>query len=403
MNHSFSQSVTQQKETPQTGTWALLALAIAAFGIGTTEFVPVGLLAAIAGDLQIGITLAGLLISGYAIGVAVGAPILTALTNRISRKSLLLALMILFIIGNVVAALSSSFVLLLIARFITAFSHGVFFSIGATIAVQLVSPQKKASAIALMFTGLTVATVTGVPLGTFIGQEFGWRATFWAVAALGGIAIIAITLLIPKNLKQSPPAKLSDMLQLVTNRRLLLGFAITALGYGGTFVAFTYLTPILQDVMGFSPRTVGIVLLAYGVAVAIGNEIGGRWANHNPVRALFWMFILQAAILIGMSFMVPFKVAGLIGLFLMGMFAFMNVPGLQLYVVQLAEKYVPAAVDVASALNIAAFNVGIAMGAITGGVVVDSLGLVHTPWIGGLMVLVAVVLTGVSAKLEKNM
>ncbi len=402
MSHSVANSASIQKERLNTGKWALLALTISAFGIGTTEFVPVGLLASIADDLNIGITLAGLLISGYAIGVALGAPILTALTNRMSRKSLLISLMVIFIIGNVVAALSPSFELLLIARFITAFSHGVFFSIGATIAIQLVPPHKKASAIALMFTGLTVATVTGVPLGTFIGQAFGWRATFWGVALLGVIAIVASAALIPKDLKQSPPAKFSDMLRLITNSRLLLGFAITALGYGGTFVAFTYLTPILQDVTGLSHKVISIVLLVYGIAVAIGNSVGGKWANHNPIRALFWMFVAQAAILIVLTFLIPFKVAGLIGVFLMGLLGFMNVPGLQLYVVQLAEKYVPSAVDVASALNIAAFNIGIAIGSLIGGVVIDSIGLVHTPWIGGLMVLAAVVLTGVSAKLERK-
>lgn len=402
MSQSYVQSVSQQRQASRSGKWALLALAISAFGIGTTEFVPVGLLASIAGDLYIGITLAGLLITGYAIGVAVGAPIITALTHRMSRKSLLMWLMVLFIAGNSVAALSTSFGLLLIARFITAFSHGVFFSIGSTIAVQLVPPEKKASAIALMFTGLTIAIVTGVPLGTFIGQTFGWRATFGVVALLGVIAVIASAILIPNHLKQSPPAKFSDMLRLVTNGRLLLGFAITALGYGGTFVAFTYLTPILQDVVKLSPKVVGIVLLVYGVAVAIGNEVGGRWANRNPVRALFSMFIIQAAVLIAMSFMIPFQVAGLIAVFLMGLLAFMNVPGLQLYVVQLAEKYIPSAVDVASALNIAAFNIGIAIGSVVGGVVVDTMGLVHTPWIGGLMVVIAVVLTGVSAKLEKK-
>ncbi|NHN31712.1 MFS transporter [Paenibacillus agricola] len=396
------QSQPQQQATKKSGRWALLALAISAFGIGTTEFVPVGLLASIAGDLNIGITLAGLLISGYAIGVAVGAPILTALTNRMNRKALLMSLMVIFIVGNAVAALSSSFEMLMVARFITSFSHGVFFAIGATIAVQLVPPEKKGSAIALMFTGLTIATVTGVPLGTFIGQAFGWRATFWGVALLGVIAILASAALIPNHLKQSPPAKFADMFRLVTNSRLLMGFSITALGYGGTFVAFTYLTPILQDVVGISPSVVGIVLLVYGIAVAIGNEVGGRWANQNPVRALLWMFMMQTVILIAMSFMIPFKVAGLIAIFLMGLLGFMNVPGLQLYIVQLAEKYVPSAVDVASALNIAAFNLGIAIGAVVGGVVVDSIGLVHTPWIGGLMVAVAVVLTAISAKLEKN-
>lgn len=402
MNQSLSQSAAQHKVKQKTGTWALLALAISAFGIGTTEFVPVGLLASIANDLNIGITLAGLLISGYAIGVAVGAPILTALTNRMSRKSLLMSLMVVFIIGNAVAALSPSFELLLIARFITAFSHGVFFSIGATIAVQLVSPEKKGSAIALMFTGLTIAIVTGVPLGTFIGQAFGWRATFWGVALLGLIAIISSAALIPKNLKQSPPAKFSDMLRLLTNGRLVLGFLITAFGYGGTFVAFTYLTPLLHDVTGISSGMINIILIIYGVAVAFGNSVGGKLANKNPLRALFWMFIVQAAVLILLTFLAPFKLAGVIGVILMGLLGFMNVPGLQLYVVQLAEKYVPSAVDVASAINIAAFNVGIAIGSIVGGVVIDSMGLVHTPWVGALMVLVAILLTGISAKLERK-
>ena len=396
MSHSYT-----VQETQRNGKLALWALAISAFGIGTTEFVPVGLLATIANDFDIGITVAGFLISGYAIGVAVGAPILTALTNRISRKSLLMMLMLVFIVGNIVAALSNSFELLMVARFITAFSHGVFFAIGATIAVQLVPPQKKASAIALMFTGLTVATVTGVPLGTLIGQAFGWRATFWGVAVLGIIAIVAIAFLIPKNLKQSPPAKFKDMFKLITNTRLLLGFSITALGYGGTFVAFTYLTPILEDIVKIDVKLVSIVLLVYGVAVAIGNEIGGCLANHHPARALLWMFMINAVILIVMTFLIPFKVIGLISIIFMGLFAFMNVPGLQLNIVQLAEKYVPAAVDVASALNIAAFNVGIAIGSIIGGIVIQSIGLIHTPWIGGVMVLSAVVLTFISLKLER--
>lgn len=398
MNQPYTQPVDEQ--APKNGGLALLALAISAFGIGTTEFVPVGLLASIASDLNIGITLAGLIISGYAIGVAVGAPILTALTNRMNRKTLLMALMVVFIGGNLVSALSTSFELLIATRFITAFAHGVFFSIGATIAVQLVPPHKKASAIALMFTGLTVATVTGVPLGTFIGQAFGWRATFFAVAALGIVSIIASFFLIPKDLKQSPPAKFSDMKKLLTNSRIMLGFLITSLGYGGTFVAFTYLTPIMQDVTNISPSLISIVLLVYGIAVAIGNWAGGKFANEDPAKALFYMFIVHAAVMIVMSFMIPFKVAGLIAIVLMGLLAFMNVPGLQLYIVQLAEKYVPAAVDVASALNIAAFNIGIALGATIGGIVVDSIGLVHTPWVGGIMVILAVILTAVSRRLE---
>lgn len=384
------------------GTPALMALAISAFGIGTTEFVPVGLLSTLANDLNISITLAGLLISGYAMGVAFGAPIITALTNKMSRKSLLMLLMVIFIVGNSVAAISTSFGLLLVARIITSFSHGVFFSIGSTIAADLVPENKRASAIAFMFTGLTVATVTGVPLGTFIGQHFGWRSTFWAVAMLGLIAIIAISMLVPKNLKQAPPSKLSDNFKILTNGPLLLAFSITALGYGGTFVAFTYLAPILEKVTGFAPSSVSVILLVYGIAVAIGNTLGGKAANHNPLKALTWMFVIQAIILIILTFTAPFKLVGIVTIFFLGLLAFMNVPGLQIYVVQLAEKYVPSAVDIASALNIAAFNVGIAIGAFVGGIIVDSIGLIHTPWIGGVMVFGAVLLSLWSATLEKR-
>ncbi len=402
MSLHISRSASRSSMSTQSGTWALIALAISAYGIGTTEFVPVGLLTSIAEDLNIGLTFAGLLISGYAIGVAVGAPIITALTNRMSRKKLLMSLMVLFIIGNGIAALSPSFELLLIARFVTAFSHGVFFSIGSTIAVQLVAPEKKASAIALMFTGLTIAIVTGVPLGTLIGEVFNWRATFAGVALFGLIALIASAILIPNRLKQSPPVAFSDMIKLITNGRLVLAFLITALGYGGTFVAFTYLTPLLHDVTGLSSGAINIMLIGYGLAVAIGNSLGGRWANKSPIRALFIMFILQAAVLVLLTFLVPYRTAGIIGVLLMGLFAFMNVPGLQLYVVQLAEKYFPAAVDVASAINISAFNIGIAIGSVIGGLVVDSFGLVHTPWVGALLVIVAVLLTGISARLERT-
>lgn len=391
-----------QQTKSKGGTLSLLALAISAFGIGTTEFVPVGLLSTIADDLNISITLAGLLISGYAMGVAFGAPILTALTNKMSRKTLLMALMVIFIIGNSIAAVSTSFGLLLAARIITAFSHGVFFSIGSTIAADLVPENKRASAIAFMFTGLTVATVTGVPLGTFIGQMFGWRATFGGVALLGVVGIIASAILIPKNIKDAPPSKFSDQMKILRNGPLLLAFAITALGYGGTFVAFTYLTPILQEITGFSPKVVSVILLVYGIAVAIGNSIGGKAADKNPLKALLWMFIVQAIILVVLTFTAPFKIVGVVTIFLLGMFAFMNVPGLQVLVVKLAERYVPAAVNVASALNIAAFNLGIAIGAFVGGIVVDTIGLIHTPWIGGAMVLGAVLLTMWSMAIEKK-
>lgn len=391
-----------KKESLNNGTLALLALAISAFGIGTTEFVIVGLLSTVAQDLRVTITLAGLLVSGYALGVAFGAPIITAATNRMSRKTLLISLMVVFIAGNTIAALSPSFSLLLIARIFTAFSHGVFFSIGSTIAADLVPEHKRASAIAIMFTGLTVATITGVPLGTYIGQLLGWRATFWGVAILGVVSLIATTILVPSNLKEAPAVSVSEQIKLITNKRLLLAFSITALGYGGTFVTFTFLSPILEKLTGYSPSGVSVILLLYGIAIAVGNTIGGKAADKNPLKALLWMFIVQAIILFILTFTAPFKILGTITVILMGLFAFMNVSGLQVYVVQLAEKYVPSAVNVASAINIAAFNLGIAIGAFAGGLVVDYLGLSSTPWVGGIMVLGAVVLTMISRSLDNK-
>lgn len=397
INYNSQQNINEKK-----GTLALIALAISAFAIGTTEFVIVGLLPSIAESLNVSITSAGLLVSGYALGVAFGAPILTALTSKMSRKSLLLILMIIFIIGNITACLSQSFALLLTARIISAFAHGVFFSIASTIASELVPENKKASAIALVFTGLTIATITGVPFGTYIGQQFGWRATFFGVFILGIIAFIATLILVPKNLKDASHVSLKDQVQLITNRRLLLAFLITALGYGGTFVTFTFLSPILEEITGYSSSSVTLLLLLYGVAIAIGNTIGGKAANKNPLKALLWMFIIQAIVLIILSFTAPFKVIGTITVLVMGVFAFMNVPGLQSYVVQLAKKYVPSAVDVASAMNISAFNLGIALGAFIGGIVVNTLGLIATPWVGALLVLAAVFLTFISIKLENK-
>ncbi|MCP1144841.1 MFS transporter [Lysinibacillus endophyticus] len=381
---------------------ALLALAISAFAIGTTEFISVGLLPLIANDLDVPITTAGLTVSLYALGVTFGAPILTSLTSRMARKTLLLWIMIVFIIGNTLAAFSTTIGLLLVARVISAFSHGVFMSIRSTIAADLVPENRRASAISIMFTGLTVATVTGVPFGTFIGQQLGWRTAFITIVIIGVIALIANSILVPSNLRKGVKTTFHDQLKLVTNGRILLLFIITALGYGGTFVVFTYLSPLLQDITGFKEGTVAIILLAYGVAIAIGNMIGGKLSNQNPIRALFFMFIVQAIVLLILWFTAPFKIAGLITILLMGLLAFMNVPGLQVYVVMLAERFVPSAVDVASAINIAAFNAGIAIGSYLGGLVTDSIGLIHTSWIGSLMVIAAAILTGFSSALERK-
>lgn len=383
-------------------TLALLALAVSAFAIGTTEFISVGLLPLISEDLNISVTTAGLTVTLYALGVTFGAPILTSLTTRIPRKALLLWIMVIFIIGNTLAAVSSSVELLLIARIISALSHGVFMSIGSTIAADVVPPNRRASAIAIMFTGLTVATITGVPIGTFIGQQLGWRAAFVAIVIVGIVAFVANSILVPSDLRKGTPTTLGEQFKLFTNGRLLLIFIITALGYGGTFAVFTYLTPLLQEITGFQEKHVTVILLLYGIAIAIGNVIGGKLANRKPLKALFYMFIVQAVILFLLTFTAPFKIAALLTIVAMGLFHFMNVAGLQVYVVMLAERIMPGGVDVASAINIAAFNAGIAIGAYLGGVVTDSMGLIHTSWFGGIMVVAAVILTGWSMKLEQK-
>lgn len=341
---------------------ALLALAVSAFAIGTTEFISVGLLPLIAEDFDISVTTAGLTVTLYALGVTFGAPVLTSLTSGVSKKTLLLWVMIVFIAGNSLAAMAGGIGVLLAARVISALAHGVFMSIGSTIAADLVPENRRASAIAIMFSGLTVATVTGVPLGTMVGQHWNWRTAFVAIALIGVAAFLANLILVSGgNLRKGAKTRLSDQLKLVTNGRLLLAFVITALGYGGTFVVFTYLSPLLHEVTGFPEKTAAAILLMYGIAIAIGNLLGGKAANRKPVNALFYMFGIQSLVLFALYFTAPMKIAGLATIFLMGLFAFMNVSGLQVYVVMLAERYAPKAKDIASAVNIAAFNAGIAL------------------------------------------
>ncbi|ASK67871.1 MFS sugar transporter [Shewanella bicestrii] len=380
---------------------ALLALTLSAFAIGTTEFVIVGLIPTMAQDLQVSLPSAGLLVSLYALGVAVGAPVLTALTGNWNRKHVLLAVMTLFVAGNVLAWQAPSYETLIAARVITGLAHGVFFSIGSTIATGLVPKEKAASAIAIMFTGLTVALVTGVPLGTYIGQSLGWQSTFLAVALLGLIALIGSAFLVPNNLKQTRAASLLTQAKVLTEPRLLLVFAITAIGYGGTFVAFTFLAPILQQISGFDASAIGMIMLVYGVSVAIGNIWGGKMAdNMGPIKALSYIFTGLAAVLFIFHFTALNPITAVLTILVWGAFAFGNVPGLQVYVVKLAETYAPTAVDVASGLNIAAFNIGIALGAWGGGLIVEQMGLMQTPLIGALVVIAALLLTRLSGYLD---
>lgn len=383
---------------------ALFALTLSAFAIGTTEFVIVGLIPTIAEQLDVSLPSAGLLVSLYAMGVAIGAPLLTALTGKLPRKWLLVGLMALFTAGNLLAWQAPGYESLIVARVLTGLAHGVFFSVGSTIATGLVAKEKAASAIAIMFSGLTVALVTGVPLGTWIGQVFGWRETFLVVSLLGVIAMVGSLLLIPSNLPKGAASTIREQLAVLTKKPLLLVYAKTALGYGGAFTAFTFLAPILQQVSGFGANAVSLILLVYGVSVAFGNIWGGKLADRlGPLPALKLLFGGLALVLLLLTFTAPHPVLAVLTVLVWGAFAFGNVPGLQVLVVQQAERHTPKAVDVASGLNIAAFNVGIALGSVVGSFVVEHLGLMHTPWIGALIVLLAYGLTHVSERREARL
>ncbi|MES3677302.1 MFS transporter [Halomonas elongata] len=380
---------------------ALFALTLSAFAIGTTEFVIVGLVPTIAQELGVSLPSAGLLVSLYAVGVAIGAPVLTALTGRFNRKWVLLGLMALFIAGNLLAWRAPGYESLIVARVLTGLAHGVFFSIGSTIATGLVGKDKEARAIAIMFTGLTVALVTGVPLGTWIGQHLGWRATFLAVSGLGLLALLGSALLVPGNLERAAPAGITRQFRVLAQPRLLLVYAITILGYGGTFTAFTFLAPILENISGFGSGAVSLIMLVYGASVAVGNLYGGMLADRlGAIRALTWIFGGLASLLLIFSVTAGHPIAAVLTILVWGAFAFGNVPGLQVYVVQLAERHVPESVDVASGLNIAAFNIGIALGSVIGGRVVDAMSLTDTAWIGALIVVLALIATRWSGALD---
>ncbi|KGQ67242.1 MFS transporter [Gallibacterium anatis] len=381
---------------------ALFALMIGAFAIGTTEFVIVGLVPTIAQSLAISVPSAGLLVSLYALSVAVSAPLLTAMTARWQRRNVLLFLMAIFVVGNLLAWQATNFSTLIGARIVTGLAHGVFFSIGSTIATQLVTKEKAAAAIAMMFTGLTVALVTGVPLGAYIGQHFGWQTTFLAVMSLGVIAFIGALLFVPKNLQQPEPVKLIQQLDVIRSPRLLLVYAMTALGYGGTFVLFTFLSPMLQQLSGFNGNDVSLILVGYGIAVALGNTLGGKLADKlGTVRSLKYIFSVQMLVLFSFYFTAQSAWAVLISTMLLGLTSFATVPPLQLLVVEQAKIDAPQSVDVAFGLNIAAFNLGITIGSGIGGQVVAKLGLLDTAWVGAVILAVTLLLVALFNRMQQ--
>jgi DHA1 family inner membrane transport protein len=369
----------------------LLALALGGFGIGLTEFGIMGLLPQVAADFGVSEPVAGYLISGYALSVAVGGIALTAAITRFDRKKVLLALMVLFIAGNLISALAPTYSVLMVGRIVAALCHGAFFGVGSVVAADMVAPNKRAGAIALMFTGLTVANVLGVPAGTLLGQQLGWRSTFWAITIIGIVALAGIRLLVPPT---PAPTETSLRTELGAFRRpqVWISAAVTVLGFGGMFGGFTYIAFTLTEVSGFATTSVPWLLVLFGAGMFVGNFVGGKLADRALNTSLMVILALLTVVLVVFALTAQSKVMTIVSLLLMGAVGFASVAGLQLRIMGYAED----APTMASGANIAAFNIGNALGAWLSGLAIGAgFGFVSPLWVGagvtvaGLVVLVA--------------
>jgi MFS transporter, DHA1 family, inner membrane transport protein len=377
---------------------ALLALAIGAFGIGTTEFVITGLLPLVADDYGVSIPTAGLLVTGYALGVVVGAPLMTVLGTKVSRKRMLMLLMGLFIAGNLLSAVAPVFTVMLIGRVVASLAHGAFFGIGSVVAADLVAPDRKAGAIAMMFTGLTVANVVGVPLGTLVGQHVGWRVTFGIVAALGVVGLLGVALLVPE-LPRPEGVRLRHEIAALKSVQVLLAMAMTVLGFGGVFAAITYIAPMMTRVAGFADGSVTWLLVLFGLGMVGGNLVGGRFADRALMPMLYVSLGGLAVVLALFTVAAHHKILAAIAIPLIGALGFATVPPLQKRVLDQAH----GAPTLASAVNIGAFNLGNALSAWLGGLVITAgLGYTAPNWVGALMAAAALLLALVSAALERR-
>ncbi|MGW2742734.1 MFS transporter [Streptomyces sp. NPDC001450] len=377
---------------------ALLALAIGAFGIGTTEFVIMGLLPEVAGDFGVSIPTAGLLVTGYALGVVIGAPLMTVLGTKVSRKRMLMLLMGLFIAGNLISAMAPTFAIMLIGRVIASLAHGAFFGIGSVVAAELVAPDKRAGAIAMMFTGLTVANVVGVPLGTLIGQHVGWRVTFGIVAALGVVGLAGIARLVPE-MPRPEGVHLRHELAALKNAQVLLAMAMTVLGFGGVFAAITYIAPMMTHIAGFADGSVTWLLVLFGLGMVGGNLIGGTFADRALMPMLYVSLGALAAVLALFTLTAHNKIAAAVTIALIGALGFATVPPLQKRVLDQAH----GAPTLASAVNIGAFNLGNALSAWLGGMVIAAgFGYTAPNWVGAALAAAALVLAVLSAALERR-
>lgn len=360
----------------------LLALAIGGFGIGLTEFVIMGLLPEVAQTFNVDEPTAGWLISGYALSVAVGGILLTAAVTRLPRKAVLISLMALFIAGNLLSAIAPTFSLMLTGRILAALTHGAFFGIGAVVAANMVAPERKGAAISMMFAGLTMATVLGVPFGTLLGQNFGWRSTFAVISVLGLVAMAGIALLVPKQHVAGKPSRLRDEIKAFGKGQVWLSIAVTILGFGGMFGAFTYIAYTLTEVTGFASSLVPWLLILFGLGSFAGNLIGGKTADKARDKTLAVSLAVLTVILIVFSIFAANPVVTISALVLMAGFGFGTVPGLQMRIMHFAHE----APTLASGSNIAAFNIGNALGAWLGGVGIGAgLGYTSPIWIGAIL------------------
>ncbi|MBT1624081.1 MFS transporter [Curtobacterium flaccumfaciens pv. oortii] len=367
----------------------LIALALGGFGIGLTEFVITGLLPEIAADYGVTETTAGWLVTGYALAVIVGALGLTAATTRLPRKPVLLGLLVLFIVGNTLSAIAPTYEVMMSGRVIAALCHGAFFGIGSVVAANMVERSKRASAVALMFTGLTASNVLGVPFGTFLGQALGWRSTFWAIVAIGVVALVGVLVLVPA-VRQTETPSLARELGVFRSGQVWLSLGMTVLGYGGMFGAFTYIAYTLTSVSGFPSSAVPWLLVVFGVGLFVGNFVGGKLAARSIDRTLLVVLVALTVVLGLFALVATSPVLTVIALVLMGAFGFATVPALQTRVMQYADH----APTLASGANIAAFNLGNALGAWIGGLTIAAgLGYTSPIWAGAGITLAAVALT----------
>ncbi|MCC2031124.1 MFS transporter [Microbacterium allomyrinae] len=377
----------------------LLSLAIGAFGIGLTEFVIMGLLPEVAADFAVTEQAAGWLITGYALSVTVGALGLTAATVRLPRKQVLLALLVLFIVGNVVTAIAAEYNVAMLGRILAALCHGAFFGIGSVVAAGLVAPEKRAGAIAIMFTGLTAANVLGVPFGTFLGQAYGWRATFWVISGIGVLALIGVALLVPASRTSAAPVSLRREVGAFRSGQVWLSLTVTVLAFGGMFGAFTYIAYTLTEVSGFASSAVPWLLVLFGVGLIVGNWLGGRLADRSIDRTLLGFIGALVVVLVAFALFSGSPVATAVALVLMGGFGFGTVPGLQSRVMVYAGR----APTLASGANIGAFNIGNALGAWLGGVgIAAGLGYTSPIWIGAAITAVGLIVMIIAARLART-